>query len=225
MIDGSTFGVADTGNSVVRVYSTAFEHLTDLAPFSDWPQLPDDAVHLNDFAVTPYGIIASCFDFRPWRAVQSRFKDRKLWSTSGMGVLINISDGHGAGRLVGYGLNHPHTLLFSDQQLFNCSSSQGIFHSWTFNESGTLRSSKNIPVTQDHFLRGACRSGGKWYLGGSTARHNMAASRNMAVYRVNESSGTIERRPLPTTGEIYDIVPWNEDIMEPIIKATLGNDQ
>jgi len=223
LIDKDTIGVADTGNSVIRLFSSTSEHLRDLAPVADWPQLPHDAIHLNDFAVTPHGIIASCFDIRPWRSVQARFGDRKTWSTSGLGVLLNVSDGNGSGRVIGCGLDHPHTLVYRSPYLFNCSSSHGTFHRWKFTDRGTMLRVQDIHVTQEHFLRGACCVDNIWYLGGSTPRHTQPLCHRMAVYRLDEASGTTERKLLPIGGEIYDILPWRENVMHPVIRSHFGD--
>lgn len=99
LINEHEFGVVDTGNSAVRVFRKNLEPSYVLNPVAHWNDVPEDAIHLNDFAVTPFGILASCFGYRPWRSVQQSLSWEE-WCRGGYGLILNLSgrnNGVGAG--------------------------------------------------------------------------------------------------------------------------------
>lgn len=218
MGDGRS-GVVDTGNSRLLCVDPGGAIVDVYEPIASWGEVPHDAIHLNDFAVTPAGILASCFDYRPWRKVKAgtSWDD---WCTGGYGLVLNLTgDGPtGAGRVVGCGFNHPHSLNYVDDRLTLCSSATGVFHVCELEWHGLVREARRYQVTEDHFLRGACRCDGGWFLGGSSTRHGQVMSNTIEIYRLETATGRVERRSIPGTGEIYDILPWREEVMQPLIR-------
>ncbi len=225
IIGNELFGVVDTGNSVVRIINGNGDEVKTYKPLESWGDIPHDAIHLNDFALTPFGFFASCFDYRPWRSSwikkQESFED---WCKSGYGVILNLSgdEDKGVGRIVGCGFNHPHSLQYVDPFFYVCSSSTGVFHVCSFTKSGELTEKSRFDITDDHFLRGAYKASDGWFLGGSSFRHGMTISNSMEVYFLKESNGEIEKKALGISGEIYDILPWNDEILQPIIEKHLS---
>ena len=224
VIDELSVGVVDTGNSRVVVLNRNGEIEKTYEPIRSWGDDLQDAIHLNDFAVTPHGILGSCFDYRPWREAreQTSWED---WCSGGYGLVLNVtgSGGHGEGRVVGCGFNHPHSLKYIEPDLYLCSSATGIFHVCEFNGDSLLREKAQYRVTEDHFLRGACHADGGWYLGGSSTRHGEVLSDTMEIYFLEEASGRVEKRIIEGGGEIYDILPWREEILEPIVERHFSN--
>ncbi len=219
VIDDNLFGVADTGHSVIRIFNKTGEQVEILDPIGYWQDIPADAIHLNDFVLTPYGMLASCFDYRPWCLVRKE-TSWENWCSGGYGLIINLTGigNKGMGRIVGCGFNHPHSLHYVDPCLYVCSSATGQFHRCKFIKGGLLVEDMHYKVTDDHFLRGAYKLDNGWFLGGSTVRHGEVLSRNMEIYYLNEISGEIEKKSIGIPGEIYDILPYKEDIMQSIIK-------
>ncbi len=221
VISDDLFGVVDTGNSVVRIFNKKGEEVKTYNPLEFWGNIPHDAIHINDFVVTPFGVLASCFDYRPWRfsrkPIQERWED---WCNSGYGVIMNLS-GHknkGEGRIIGCGFNHPHSLQYVNPFFYVCSSATGIFHVCDFTKSGELTEKSQFKITDDHFLRGAYNTSDGWFLGGSSVRHSKIISNSMEIYFFKESTGKIEKKTLGVPGEIYDVLPWNDEILQPIIE-------
>jgi hypothetical protein len=219
VLNDTTLGVVDTGHSAVRIIDKNGQQVQTFNPVACWLEVPNDAIHLNDFVMTPYGLLASCFDYRPWRVVRE-LMSYEDWCTGGYGLIINLTvESHkGAGRIVGCGLNHPHSLNYVDPYLYLCSSSTGTFSICEFSGTGTLIEKSQFKITQDHFLRGACHVENGWFLGGSTFRHEQLIAENVELYYFNASSETIQRKEIQGKGEIYDILPWNDEIMTPVIK-------
>jgi len=168
--------------------------------------------------VTPHGVLASCFDYRPWRKVREEISWED-WCSGGYGLVVNLTgDGQrGMGRIAGCGMNHPHSLTFRDPYLYLCSSATGDFHQFEFDAHGVMHERKRIHVTDQHFLRGVFRTGDGWLLGGSSVRHGEVMARTTALYHLNEASGKIESRTVAGPGEIYDVLPWQDDVLQPII--------
>ena len=96
-IGEAEFGVIDTGHSCLRVFRNDLSPSYVLEPLAPWEDLPPDAIHLNDFAVTPCGIVASCFDYRPWRKMQAELSWER-WCRGGYGLALNLTGDRGAGR-------------------------------------------------------------------------------------------------------------------------------
>lgn len=219
VINESQIGVIDTGNSRLIVLDKKGKVEKVLNPVAHWGEIPSDAIHLNDFAVTPYGIIASCFDYRPWQKIRDE-QEWKTWCEGGYGIILSLTENNnsGFGRVVGCGFNHPHSLKYIDPYLYICSSATGVFHVYEFNSSGFLREKSQHKITGDHFLRGAHNVNGNWFLGGSTNRHGEILSDSIKIYHFDMISGNINEKSLGKKGEIYDILPWKDEIMGPLIK-------
>ena len=47
-VNEEMFGVIDTGHSALRVYKPDFSAHAMISPLAGWPQVPQDAIHLND---------------------------------------------------------------------------------------------------------------------------------------------------------------------------------
>ena len=221
-INNNEIGITDTGNSCIRIFNKADKDIKILNPINHWTNIPHDALHLNDFTITPFGIIASCFDYRPWRG-QKNNETWDDWCKGNYGILINAS-GHNnksKGRIVGCGFNHPHSLNYINPYLYLCSSSTGTFHICKFNNQGTISDNEHNIITHDHFLRGAYKFNNIWFLGGSTIRHGEQLSKYVEIYSFNESTKEIQKKQLNLDGEVYDILPWSEHILTPILKNNI----
>ncbi len=218
-INDNAVGVVDTGHSAVRIIDKCGQQIKTLNPVACWLEVPEDAIHLNDFVMTPYGLLASCFDYRPWRLIRELMPYEE-WCTGGYGLILNLTgESHnGAGRIIGCGFNHPHSLNYIDPFLYLCSSSTGTFSICEFSGTGTLIEKSQHKITEDHFLRGACYMQDGWFLGGSTFRHEQLIAENVEIYYFNMLSETIQKKEIQGKGEIYDILPWKDEIMAPIIK-------
>jgi hypothetical protein len=199
-------GFADAGNNRIYRMSADGTSKKALNPLIGYPRV-FDAIHLNDFVETPIGILASCFDYRPWRIVKGRFPE--AWAVGGFGLILNITK---YGRVEYSGLDHPHSLKCEGNSLYVCSSSIGVFHQFDLDYS--LVEKKKWEITDDHFLRGACHIGDTWYLGGSRNRHRGGKSRRGAIYTLK--GDTVVRRDLTSLVDIYDILPWDDSIMSRI---------
>jgi len=206
------------------VYDLEGELVHNHDPLSSWRNgvgLDFDTIHMNDFTITPSGVIASCFDYRPWRAVQSHLTWDE-WSIGGFGLLINLTgaDGKGRGRIAGCGLNHPHSLQYYDPYVYVCSSATGTFHVCEFTDRGQIVPIEDYKVAGAHFLRGACRHKTGWVLGGSAARHGERVADSMKLFFLDFFDAGTTKKPEVTEelelghhGEIYDIIPWDDAIM------------
>lgn len=214
VIDAETVGVVDTGNSRVILLNRQGQITGSLDPISHWGQVPHDAIHLNDFVLTLHGLLASCFDYRPWRKVKEHISWQD-WCVGGYGLVLNLTGNGktGAGRIVGCGLNHPHSLTFEDPFLYLCSSSAGDFHVFEFDSHGVMREKKRYHVTHEHFLRGVYRMPDGWLLGGSAVRHGEVISHTTALYFLEEKTGRIEKKTVGGPGEIYDVLPWKDAVL------------
>lgn len=219
VVSDEAFGVVDTGNSAVRIFNGNGDEIETYKPLEAWGSIPHDTIHLNDFALTPFGVFASCFDYRPWRSSRKYNQERwEDWCNSGYGVILNLSGhkGKGIGRIVGCGFNHPHSLQYVNPFFYLCSSATGIFHVCNFTKSGELTEEMQFKISDDHFLRSAYKDHDSWYLGGSSVRHGEVVSNSMEIYHFKEATGRIEKKSLGIPGEIYDILPWKDEIMQPI---------
>ncbi|MDL2216370.1 hypothetical protein LJB81_01390, partial [Desulfovibrio sp. OttesenSCG-928-M14] len=81
-------GVADTGNSRLLIYGSDFKNAISYSPVEGWENIPEDALHLNDFAVTPIGIVASCFHYQPFRKTIDRHNF--AWRERGYGLILSL---------------------------------------------------------------------------------------------------------------------------------------
>lgn len=212
-IDNDHIGVVDTGHSCLRIIHRDLTSQRAISPVATWPKVPQDAIHLNDFVRTTFGIYASCFDYRPWRAIQEKSTFEE-WCTGGYGLILNLTGhaGRGTGRVVMCGLNHPHSLRLRNDHLFVCSSATGEVHKCRFLEDGTLERTESIALGKRHFVRGLLFENDSLLVGGSCARHGEQLSDKMSIYRTDDSLNTLEEIPLPFHGEIYEILPWTDEM-------------
>ena len=203
-------GVADTGNS--RVLLLAGERASlSMSPLEGWGAgIPEDAIHLNDFIPCEEGLIASAFSYQPfadWR------HSNLPWKSSGWGVLFEMRrhQGKTISRIVATGLDCPHSLVRHDGDLYCCSSSRGDFCHLRADSNGIFTIADRTKVTDSHFLRGAVRLDDGWLLGGSSRRRQENGV-GMCLYHLADN-GHVEFLPLAGPGEVYDILPWPDDIM------------
>lgn len=202
-------GVADTGNSRILLISGDSASLA-MSPLDGWRDIPEDAIHLNDFTETENGIITSAFSYQPfsdWR--HSELK----WQSSGWGVLFEMKrhKGKTISRVVATGLNCPHSLVRHDGDIFCCSSSMGELCRLRPDSDGLYQFAGKTKVTDSHFLRGLLRIEEGWVLGGSSRRRQKDGI-GMCLYFLSDS-GDVEYLPLAGPGEIYDILPWDDELM------------
>lgn len=212
-------GIADTGNTQLLFINREGSLEYVLRPLEVWGDYPIDAIHLNDFAATPFGILASCFGYRPWREIiaATSWED---WSLGGYGLIMNLNggDNKGVGRIVGCGLDQPHSVRYvAPNWLYVSSSATGVLHVCEITATGLVQERHRYQVTRTHFLRGALRSNSGWFLGGSCFRHGPKQNHHMEIYDLDESSGGVTAKRLELMGEIYDILPWHDDILRPLI--------
>jgi len=206
-------GLVDTGNSVIRIIDSMGKQVKKLSPLESWGDIPADVIHLNDFAVTPHGIIASCFDYRPYRKVREDIPWSK-WCSQRYGILINVTGNHvvGPGAIVGCGFNHPHSLVYHEPFAYLCSSATGSFVRIAFDKDGFVQQKREFHITSNHFLRGAMRVGKNWVLGGSSMRHGEVLNSTASLFFFNENTKLIREYDLGFPGDIYDIIPCNDEI-------------
>ena len=205
--------VADTGNSRVLLYGFDLLGGISFDPLDGWPQVPEDALHLNDAIWTPRGIVASCFNYRPFRTVQM---EGWSWRDKGYGLILSLDKyrGRNVGRILACGLDCPHSLLWHQNRLWCCSSSTGTLIRLAFDDNGLLREEERIHITNEYFLRGIMPlEDGSMLLGGSALRKQ--DSKGMALLRLMPDRAVREYR-VARSGEIYDILPWRSDMMRSI---------
>jgi hypothetical protein len=205
--------VADTGNSRVLLYGFDLSGGISFDPLEGWPQMPEDALHLNDAIWTPHGIVASCFNYRPFRSVQI---EGWSWRDKGYGLIVSLDKyrGRNVGKILACGLDCPHSLLWYKDKVWCCSSATGDLVRLAFTGNGHLREEERIHITNDYFLRGVMPlEGGSLLLGGSALRRQ--DSKGMALLRLMPD-GTVHEYPVARTGEIYDILPWRSSMMRAI---------
>ena len=219
--------LADTGNSRVLLYGFDLSGRIGFEPLEGWPQAPEDALHLNDAIWTPHGIIASCFNYRPFRSVQV---EGWSWRDKGYGFLVSLEKyrGRNVGRIVACGLDCPHSLLWHKERLWCCASAAGDLVRLAFSDRGQLREEERLHITSDYFLRGLMPlEDGGLLLGGSALRGRN--SKGMALLRLMPD-GVVREYPVARTGEIYDILPWRSAVMRSIcsqisaLPAVLGDE-
>ncbi|MBO6171188.1 MAG: hypothetical protein J6N67_03380 [Desulfovibrio sp.] len=213
-------GVADTGNSRVLLYADG-RRLMEYAPLDGWEcPLPPDAIHLNDMIPWRDGILASAFSYQPFAFLK---QGRPGWKRDGLGVLFYMRR-HGSrtvSSIAASGLNCPHSVTEHGGDIYCCSSADGVFHRFTLAGEGRLEHAQAWRVTDDHFLRGCLRVPGGWALGGSSTRHVEGdEDSGMLLYFLSDA-GEVESRPVARVGEIYDILPWNDDLMRTVAQQIL----
>ena len=215
-LEGIGVGLMDTGNSRLLVYGDLNSPPISFEPLEGWENIPADAIHMNDFVRTPRGIVASCFNYRPYRTVAA---PGRVWQKMGYGLLLSLEkdDKRNVGRVLAGGLSCPHSLVWHKDRLYCCASATGDFLGFAYNAHGLLVEEERIHITDDHFLRGALPlDDGSWLLGGSHIRTDQ--STGMALYHLHKNGG-IEALHVAAAGEIYDILPWNGAVMGPVSAA------
>ena len=211
LLEGMGVGVADTGNSRVLVFGDDLQGAIEFSPLEGWGTIGPDVIHLNDFVSTPYGLVASCFNYRPYRAVET---PGTVWQKNGYGLLLSLEKRHGrnVGKVVGSGLDCPHSLVWKDERLYCCASATGEFVRLAPTPRGQFVEEERIAVSSDRFLRGALPlEDGGWILGGSSSRRTDGA-KGMAVF-ILDGNNAVQTIPVGPIGEIYDILPWDREIM------------
>jgi hypothetical protein len=210
---GMGVAVADTGNSRVLLYGFDLSGRIGFEPLEGWRHIPEDALHLNDAIWTPRGIVASCFNYRPFRSVQV---EGWSWRDGGYGLILSLDKhrGRNVGKILACGLDCPHSLLWHEDRLWCCSSSTGDLIRLAFSDRGFLREEERVPVTKDYFLRGILPlEDGSLLLGGSALRKQ--AGKGMALLRLTPD-GAVREYPVARIGEIYDILPWRDALMRAV---------
>ena len=212
---GMGIGVADTGNSRVLLYGSDLTGYISFDPLESWGELPPDAIHLNDFVRTPRGLVASCFNYRPYRLPEI---PEYRWQDKGYGLLLSLDKirGKSVGRVVGCGLDCPHSLVWHQERLYCCASATGDFVRFGYSEHGTLCEEARIPITKEYFLRGALPlANGDWLLGGSSVRKQSSKGMGLLLYGAD---GSVSDLHVAAAGEIYDILPWDDALMRPLAR-------
>lgn len=218
MLDESSIAVTDTGNSRVLIYGHDLKGFLTYEPLESWGAIPEDAIHLNDFVQTPFGLVASCFNFQSFRSLE---EPGHAWQKRGYGLLLTLEKfgKRNVSRVVGMGLACPHSLVWHNDRLYCCSSATGEFLRLRRTEQGIFVEEERKLITTEHFLRGALPlEDGRWILGGSSLRK--ADRAGMGVF-ILSPDGSIETIPVAPAGEIYDILPWEQSIMKPVSELML----
>lgn len=230
---GEMIGVVDTGNARVLVQpspssfpaSSAGGPAITLDPLEGWENRPMDPIHLNDFLPWGEGVIASCFNYQPFGHYKTKGYD---WHGGGHGLILGMHREHGmtVSRVLASGLNCPHSLVEHKGHVYCCSSSRGEFLQYTVQPNGLLYESTRWKISDSHFVRGALHDGERWLLGGSSVRHLREQS-PMSLYTLDEASGKVTCAAVAGAGEIYDVLPWDDAVMQalvPVINALPPND-
>lgn len=212
---GDQIGIADTGNSAIIIASREGQELFRYDPLEGWEQRPIDAIHLNDFLVQDHGILASCFSYKPFQSIKN---NRKTWAKGGHGLILEMrrQNNMTISRVVACGISCPHSLVESDGKVYCCSSLDGKFIELAKSHNGTLSPSSVWNIANSHFLRGALRHDQGWYLGGSAFRRQGTGS-SMVLFDLEPETSAIRTMKVANAGEIYDILPWSDRIMGPVV--------
>lgn len=209
------FAVADTGNSRVVLVDSKLQSTLTYEPLTGLAAPPADAMHLNDIAVSPDALYASCFHFTPLPKQYTHFD----WRDQGFGLVLELRRelGQSLARVVACGLCCPHSLVWRDGALYCCSSAEGRFLRLAPGPNKTFVQDKSIQVTSEHFLRGALPVEDGWYLGGSSRRHDDGSKSGMALFHLDEA-GRTRQWNVAQCGEIYEILPWDDAVMPRITR-------
>lgn len=213
--DTTRIGVADTGNSRLLFRHGDEPAMEVFDPLQGWDQRPEDAIHLNDFVPWKSGYLASCFSFKPFQSLK---KHKALWKIGGHGLILHLFKfkGETVTKVVASGLSCPHSLHVKDGKVYCCSSTEGDFIEFEENERGLLTETNRWRVADTHFLRGALPNDHGWFLGGSTIRHENRS--DMSLFDLNTDTGRAEKLFVGKAGEIYDVLPWKDEIIRPLTR-------
>ena len=213
---GDMIAIADTGNSRVLITDQELAHFVTFDPIEAWGDRPVDAIHINDMLVLDDEILASCFNYQPFR----HFADPKFdWRPMKLGLILSMRKFYGktVTRVVASGLDFPHSLSIEDDKLYCCSAFTGELIEFSRNARGTFNFSKSWKVTDKKFLRGALRRDGIWFLGGSSGRGEGEEKSPMSLLRLDMSTGEVLEMWVAAVGEIYDVLPWHDEIVRPLV--------
>ena len=208
LINDFQLALADTGNSCVRLFDG--ENFTlSFSPLESWETFPIDAIHVNDLLPWRDGLLVSAFSYQPFTAWKKTAFD---WRRDGWGVLYYLRrfERKTVSKIVALGLSCPHTLTLYDGDLYCCGSASGEWIKFRADTDLLYADSCKL-VTQTHFLRGALRSKDGWVLGGSSQRHLVDGGGMRLFYLPDGGEPEILWEGGP--GEIYDILPWNDELM------------
>ncbi len=215
--------IVDTGNSRVLLYNKESDIILSSSPLQGWEAseipLPHDAIHCNDILAWREGFLLSAFSHQPFREVQ---KHCPSWKKEGLGLIYYMrrKGGKTVTSVVASGLNCPHSLVEHAGSIYCCSSSTGDFYRLVPANNGGLNFDCAWKVTDSHFLRGALRVEDGWLLGGSSRREQSADDGGMVLFHLNDA-GMVTKYNVANTGEIYDIIPWNANIMQGVARQCL----
>tara|TARA_Y100000310_G_scaffold331632_1_gene405541 strand:+ start:7631 stop:8647 length:1017 start_codon:yes stop_codon:yes gene_type:complete len=227
---GDRLVVVDSGKSClqVRKWGGDFEGtMPALDAIELHHQQVHDAYHLNDFCETPHGLLASCFtakpkrDDSPWRNRQERMS----------GLILSMDEDS---RVVYCGLDCPHSLTYLEAEpgeagvLLVLANDHLVQLTWDEHvQHYQAMASQHVSAT--HFVRGMVANRNEILMGGSVTRkdsESLAAMQNEAtlgpvIYRIrlgevegDAASSQVEEMLLwEGPGEIYDLLPWDDEIM------------
>lgn len=208
--------ISDTGNSRLLLKDSASEALIAYDPLSGWEDRPLDAIHLNDFIPWKKGFLASAFSYKPFHDVK---KDPKEWKKGGHGVIfyLYLSNRKTVSRVVASGLSCPHSLREHNGKIYCCSSSDGEFIELTEHDNGQLYETDRTKITEQQFLRGALKHEDGWFLGGSSIRKGDTSP--MMLFNYHPENRGIDPLYVANAGEIYEVLPWKDEIMIPLVET------
>ncbi|MBQ9537612.1 MAG: hypothetical protein IJU79_07510 [Desulfovibrionaceae bacterium] len=209
LISDSQLAIADTGNSQIHFFDGEQFTLT-FSPLENWDSIPIDAIHVNDVLSWDSGLLVSAFSYQPFTV----FKQTKFdWQHAGLGCLYHLQrfEHRTISRIVAAGLQCPHTLTQFADHVYCCASAQGDWIQFALSPQKLLYEAQRTHVTDTHFLRGALCYQDGWILGGSSRRHE-DGSGGMQLYYLADD-GKIETIWQGGSGEIYDILYWDQEIM------------
>ncbi len=214
--------IVDTGNSRVLLYNKASNMIISTSPLEAWDgDLPHDAIHCNDVIPWRDGFLLSAFSHQPFRTVQ---KACPSWKEEGLGIIFYLrrKQGKTLTSVVASGLNCPHSLVEHEGNIYCCSSATGEFYRLAVGAHGGLNFDKVWKVTSTHFLRGALRVENGWILGGSSRRDikGQEGAGGMVVFYLGDD-GSVAQHTVANIGEIYDIIPWDNAIMQGVAEQCL----
>ena len=210
----NTLGVADTGNSRLLLKDRNSNYLITYDPLEGWNDRPQDAIHLNDFIPWRNGLLASAFCYKPFHQLKQNVRE---WDKGGYGIILYMyrSKGITISKVVASGLSCPHTLKEHNGRIYCCSSKDGDFIEFSELENGQLFESNRVSITKSNFLRGALRRDEAWFLGGSSVRSR--ADVPMVLFHHHPKRCGIQSFHVANAGEIYEILPWKDEIMNDLV--------
>ena len=112
------------------------------------------------------------------------------------------------------GLSCPHSLAVRDGRVYCCSSTRGDLIEFEEDGRDQLVETNRWSVADAHFLRGALPHDNGWFLGGSTIRHENTS--DMSLFDLDTATGRATKLFVAQAGEIYDVLPWRDEIVRPL---------